>query len=57
MGMNEGDIATKVPNGGLLMLRITDVASSAAILERLVFLRPPKTSTPDFEVTTDKKNY
>ena len=50
------ELTDKVPNGGILVLRIYD-GSPAIDLERLIFLQPPEGSIPEFEVTTDKDAY
>jgi len=53
--MNDPEIVKLVPNGGVLMLRISDETNT--IQERLVFLRPDTETIIPFKLTTDKDDY
>jgi len=50
--MNDPDLVAKIPNGGILIVRVS--YKNVAMFERLVFVRPPKASVPQFTLSTDK---
>jgi hypothetical protein len=54
--MNDPNLVAKIPNGGILIVRVSD-DKNVALFERLVFVRPPKASVPQFALSTDKKDY